>query len=84
MILKNRKREIVFHDLNKLFIVVDGFKYGADFVLYKNNVDEEHGFALVFIKEENICLNEKEKNIIVRICESVKKKVVLLLNIMYI
>ncbi|CZU00236.1 tRNA-intron endonuclease [Plasmodium falciparum Santa Lucia] len=77
MILKNRKREIVFHDLNKLFIVVDGFKYGADFVLYKNNVDEEHGFALVFIKEENICLNEKEKNIIVRICESVKKKAII-------
>ncbi|SOV19494.1 tRNA intron endonuclease, putative [Plasmodium sp. DRC-Itaito] len=77
MILKNRKREIVFNELNKLFIVVDGFKYGADFVLYKNNVHEEHGFALVFIKEENTCLNEKEKNIIVRICESVKKKAII-------
>ncbi|KYN96130.1 putative tRNA intron endonuclease [Plasmodium gaboni] len=77
MIFKNRKREIVFNELNKLFIVVDGFKYGADFVLYKNNVHEEHGFALVFIKEENTCLNEKEKNIIVRICESVKKKAII-------
>ncbi|SBT42791.1 tRNA intron endonuclease, putative [Plasmodium ovale wallikeri] len=67
-------REVAFADLSKYFIAVDGMKYGADFVLYRGNVDTEHGFALVFVKEENETLNEKEKTIICRICESVKKK----------
>ncbi|CRG94736.1 tRNA intron endonuclease, putative [Plasmodium gallinaceum] len=76
MILKNVKREVVFNDLNKYFIVVDGFKYGADYILYKNSIGHEHGFALVFIKD-NVILNDKEKIIIVRICESVKKKAII-------
>ncbi|SCP05742.1 tRNA intron endonuclease, putative [Plasmodium ovale] len=67
-------REVAFADLSKYFLAVDGMKYGADFVLYRGNVDTEHGFALVFVKEENETLNEKEKTIICRICESVKKK----------
>ncbi|CRH01385.1 tRNA intron endonuclease, putative [Plasmodium relictum] len=74
MILKNVKRKVVFNDLKKYFIVVDGFKYGADFILYKNSIEDEHGFALVFIKEDNVILNNKEKIIIVRICESVRKE----------
>ncbi|SBT80396.1 tRNA intron endonuclease, putative [Plasmodium malariae] len=71
---RSSKREIVFSDLSKHFIVLDGIKYGADFVLYKDTTDHEHGFALIFIKEENTTLNHKEKIIISRICESVKKK----------
>ncbi|KEG04605.1 hypothetical protein YYE_00180 [Plasmodium vinckei vinckei] len=95
------KREIVYNDLNKHFVVINDIKYGSDFALYKGgayvqniylnmihcchtpngnclifseSVDHEHAFALVFVKDESLILTDKEKIIISRICESVKKR----------
>ncbi|GAW82546.1 tRNA intron endonuclease [Plasmodium gonderi] len=67
-------RNIVLADLSRNFNISDGFKYGADFIVYKGDINTEHGFALVFIKAENAKLSDKEKTIICRICEGVKKK----------
>lgn len=61
------------NDLKQHFHVADGLKYGADFILYKENVDKEHGFGLVFIKDEPD-FNHNENVILVRICESTRKK----------
>ncbi|VWU50731.1 tRNA intron endonuclease, putative [Hepatocystis sp. ex Piliocolobus tephrosceles] len=74
MMNKNDKRELVLNELSKLYIVTDGMKYGADFVLYNKSISKEHGFALVFIKDHISTLDYKEKVIICRICESVKKQ----------
>ncbi|SCM07577.1 tRNA intron endonuclease, putative [Plasmodium chabaudi chabaudi] len=68
------KREIVYNDLNNHFVVINDIKYGSDFALYKESVDHEHAFALVFIKDESSILTDKDKIIISRICESVKKR----------
>ncbi|CAG9473799.1 tRNA intron endonuclease, putative [Plasmodium vivax] len=67
-------RNLVLADLSRNFTTSDGIKYGADFVLYRGDIDAEHGFALMFVKEENAPLSDKDKTVICRICESVKKK----------
>ncbi|GAB68046.1 tRNA intron endonuclease [Plasmodium cynomolgi strain B] len=74
MTSRNALRNIVLADLSRNFTTSDGIKYGADFVVYRGDIDAEHGFSLIFIKEENVPLSDKDKTIICRICESVKKK----------
>ncbi|CAA9989608.1 tRNA intron endonuclease, putative [Plasmodium knowlesi strain H] len=74
MASRNALRNIVLADLSRNFTTSDGIKYGADFVVYRGDMDAEHGFSLIFIKEENTPLSDKDKTLICRICESVKKK----------